>query len=82
MGCCGQQRAALTESGIANRPPDRAGWYPDSATVRIEFKQRQPVMVRGPVTGKAYMFEAASFTQTVDKADAAPLIMSGYFRVG
>ena len=50
------------------------------AVVLLEYLQRSPVRVRGPISGREYEFSAASRTQRVAAADAPALLRSGFFR--
>jgi hypothetical protein len=81
MGCCGQQRAALVR-GNADRSQEQS----ESALARsrsdvpIELTRRRAIVVRGPITGRAYRFHEGAYIQSVDPGDAATLITTGYFR--
>jgi hypothetical protein len=78
MGCCGQQRAELSATlGTAGQ---NGAPVSNGSELKIEFKQRSPMMVRGPSTGRHYQFAPESYAQMVDARDAHALIESGYFR--
>jgi hypothetical protein len=81
MGCCGQQRAALIHDNSAeSRGAGAALTDQIGPSVALEFTRRNNIIVRGPVTGRAYRFHEGSYTQSVDHRDAAALIATGYFR--
>ncbi len=81
MGCCGRQRAALVHGNSAEsqeaavRVTNQLG-----PNVPLEFTRRNNIVVRGPVTGRAYRFHEPAYLQSVDHRDAAALITTGYFR--
>lgn len=87
MGCCGQNRAALsrqfatrsntTPSAIGGSEPTPAIVSPP---VRLHYMQASAILVRGPVTGRIYQFSAAQPDSNVDSRDVAALVRSGLFR--
>ena len=81
MACCGQQRAALVR-GNRGESREAAAAVTDQIgpNVALEFTRRNNIIVRGPVTGRAYRFHEGSYIQSVDHRDAAELITTGYFR--
>jgi hypothetical protein len=81
MGCCGQQRAALSTArrlprDAAARPPrPRVGAGP----VALRFVGNGPVRVRGTASGRVYRFANAGEVQHVDARDAAALLRTRVF---
>jgi hypothetical protein len=93
MGCCGKNRAALTESIAQGIPPlpraplnvqptrVRAQTFaPRSAEVAVRYMERLGVVVHGSVTGRRYAFSATNPVQSVDARDAGAFWHSRYFR--
>jgi hypothetical protein len=80
MGCCGQQRAALVHSNAASREAAAGVTDRNGPNVPLQFTRRNNIVVRGPVTGRAYRFHEPGYEQSVDLRDAAALIATGYFR--
>lgn len=80
MGCCGKSRSQ--HSGALPAPPAQArAWtVPDGAhSVVLRYRERARVLVRGPVTGRAYEFSAGQPTQPVDARDAELLLRTRHF---
>jgi hypothetical protein len=48
--------------------------------VTLEYTERARILVRGPATGRTYEFSAVQRAQTVEAADAPPLLRTGFFR--
>ncbi|HLJ62434.1 MAG TPA: hypothetical protein VKZ50_22180 [bacterium] len=46
----------------------------------LQYQEKSPIAVRGPVTGRAYRFSAAHAVQAVDAGDAEALVRTGFFR--
>jgi hypothetical protein len=81
MGCCGQQRASLIHGNPnGSQEPSESGLARSGSNVQIELTRRRAIVVRGPITGRAYRFHEGAYTQSVDRRDAPTLIMTGYFR--
>jgi hypothetical protein len=93
MGCCGRNRAALTESiapGIPPMPrapldvqPNRVRartFAPLTTEVSVRYLERPGVVVHGPVTGRRYAFSGTNPVQSVDARDAGAFWHSRYFR--
>jgi len=79
MGCCGQKRSALAGNVAVNQAAIGAIPGPGSS-VPVEFTRRTSIIVRGPLTGRAYRFHEGAYVQSMDPRDAASLIATGYFR--
>ena len=47
--------------------------------VQLRYRDRAPVQVRGPVTGRTYVFSAAQPVQTVDAREADGLLRTKMF---
>ena len=90
MSCCGQGRAALRASQAIQTPKTPrvagagiarvAGDAALRAKVPICYLGAAPIVVRGPVTGRAYQFAAGRAVQPVDARDVAGLLKKGIFR--
>jgi len=95
MSCCGRSRANLGVSSAARRPAGAgtaaavvAGGLQLAARLPIEpgamqtlrYVGGRDVTVRGPVTGRTYLFSAAIPTRAVDAQDAMVLLRTAYFR--
>ena len=84
MGCCGQKRTTLanhwvpTPTGKVPRAIDPRGAVASSVAVR--YLAGGPVVVRGPLTGRAYSFSGAGAAQVVDARDAVALLRTRFFR--
>jgi hypothetical protein len=55
------------------------GGAPAPGTVMLHHRHPRAVMVRGPVTGRAYVFSAGEPDQPVDPRDADGLLRTGHF---
>jgi hypothetical protein len=51
-----------------------------SEKVLVEYLERRPAVVPGPVSGRAYAFSALHAVQAVLADDAEALERTGYFR--
>ena len=88
MGCCGQTRS------LASAPPQSAmtvsapaatvasGVAKSSNEVVLRYRQRARILVRGPVTGRPYVFSVDQPTQLVASRDAELLLTTQYFARG
>lgn len=95
MSCCGRARANLGVA-LATRRPVGTGSAPAVVDAGLQLAARAPiepgatqtlryvgaggVTVRGPATGRAYVFSASSPTRAVDAQDAMVLLRTAYFR--
>jgi hypothetical protein len=95
MSCCGRARANLGVA-LAARRPAGAGAMPavvdagvqlaaraalePGATQTLRYVGGRSVTVRGPATGRPYVFSASSPTHAVDAQDAVVLLRTAYFR--
>ena len=86
MGCCGLKRSPLPAALAASpRPaPDAVGHRLAEATaggrgVTLRYRDRSRILVRGPVTGRAYEFSPRQPTPSVDMRDADVLMRTGRF---
>jgi hypothetical protein len=75
-------------SGPAYGPPDPAPGtlrhpaLPGGAAVRtvtLRYRDRAPAQVRGPATGRLYLFSVLQPTQAVDVRDAETLLRTRLF---
>ncbi|HYM68754.1 MAG TPA: hypothetical protein VEZ44_04100 [bacterium] len=46
----------------------------------LQYQEKSPIVVRGPVTGRSYQFSGARAVQAVDAGDAEALLRTGFFR--
>jgi hypothetical protein len=95
MGCCGKNRAALSESTAQKIPPMQripANVRPTIArsktleitrqvttAISVRYLERSSVVVRGAVTGRQYAFSGTSPVQAVDARDANAFLLSSFF---
>ncbi|TVR98543.1 MAG: hypothetical protein EA406_06465 [Rhodospirillales bacterium] len=66
---------AATEAVRAAPPAAGAG-----GTILVRYTEHSPVVVRGTVSGRVYMFSGAAPLQQVDARDASQLLRSRFFR--
>ena len=52
---------------------------PSHGMVTLRYLEKSPVQVRGPVSGRQYVFSASSPIQAVDTRDAAGLLATRFF---
>lgn len=88
MACCGEQRRAtvrnVTPAATENRtpaasPPAVPARSYVGAGVKLRYKERSPVQVRGPGTGTRYEFSGQRPVQVVDRRDVERLLKTGFF---
>lgn len=84
MTCCGQTRsraganpAVMTASVAAGTV--RPGLAKSQGEVVLRYRDRARILVRGPVTGRSYVFSAEQPTQPVASRDAELLLATRYF---
>ena len=53
---------------------------PAESSVRLQYKERSPIQVRGLASGRAYSFSGSLPLQEVDERDAPSLLQTRYFR--
>jgi hypothetical protein len=88
MMCCGRSSGPVT-STIATVAPTtprsaasvipRPGSSGARGDVILQHRYRGRVLVRGPATGRPYVFSAEQATQRVDFRDAEGLLRTGHF---
>ena len=80
--------SAVTSPPNANAQPVMAGrgsmWSSASVAlagrgIQLRYRERAPVRVRGPVTGRTYEFSVAQSVQVVDARDADGLLRTRMF---
>ena len=78
MSCCGERRLALTSSMVRQPPPNP---LPPTrpAQTQVAYKGDSSIVVRGQVTGTAYLFGPRGAALLVDTRDAPALLRSGAF---
>ncbi len=79
MGCCGEKRAreaARYRSVTRDAPAAGAGPGLES---RLRFTGRSAILVRGPVTGRAYVFTKETPEQPVARPDVDALLRTRLF---
>ena len=81
MSCCGKMRLALRGAGQAQRkaPEPAAPTLQDSVLLR--HTGHFSLVVKGLVTGQAYLFGPSGTPLAVDGRDATLLLDSGQFAV-
>ena len=79
MSCCGQKRRALRDPGRLPRTAPEPAAPVLRNPQRLRHLQSYSLLVKGPVTGQAYLFGGRDTLLAVDERDAAPMIASGRF---
>lgn len=91
--CCGQKRDAYRSAESAPSLPLPPVWAPkpaapqtaagapavEPAVVRLRFKERASVRVRGPASGADYVFSGSEPVRAVHASDVEGLLRTGYF---
>lgn len=78
MGCCGRKRSS--SAGVASTVLHTPALGPPSLRdVVLRYREHTRVVVRGPVTGRAYEFSAQQPTRAVESRDAAWLLRTQRF---
>jgi len=86
MGCCGLRSQIPATATAPLRPVAEAftqrprGAPPGSRGVLLTYRERARILVRGPVTGRAYEFSPQLPPPSVEPRDADVLLRSGRFR--
>ena len=78
MSCCGQRRQAQRSAMTRQAPLDQASASLPELTP-IGFRGDHAMVVRGPVTGTAYLFGPFGESLPVDARDARLLLRSEMF---
>ena len=78
MSCCGQGRQALRSSMKRQSPPEPAVASPPQQ-MAIAYRGDRSLLVRGPVTGTAYLFGPTGEPFLMDARDARMLLDTGQF---
>lgn len=79
MSCCGQKREAWRRStvprveAVAPPPP------PQQNPVAVRHLGASSLLVKGSVTGQAYLFAGADSSLLVDERDLGALVATGRF---
>ena len=89
MSCCGLNRilavtpafptGSTAPSGIAGDIPTRTATRAQRGDIPLRYREHARILVRGPVTGRSYVFSATQPTQPVNPHDAVHLLRSRYF---
>lgn len=83
--CCGKKRTTIRMATPAARgissPATTVASTPAPRTA-IRFTENSSVKVKGPATGREYVFSPANPVQNVDPRDARFLVRSRFFRQG
>jgi len=81
MGCCGQKRSQMQSAVPAAPAAPRPAWPapPVERGVMLRYRERGPVLVRGPVTGRSYEFSVERPAQAVEPRDAEVLLRTRHF---
>jgi hypothetical protein len=79
MGCCGRARDAVRQE-YASVTPEAAPARPLQPGAAIRYLGRSPILIRGPLTGRAWTFRPGEPDQLVDPHDAEVLVRTGLFR--
>ena len=86
MGCCGlrQSRPSAAPMALLRPAADAFGQRSRDAPVAargvsLRYRERARILVRGPVSGRAYEFSPQQPTQSVAPGDADVLLRTGRF---
>ena len=74
MACCGRRSATETSDSAIGSP---AGEFP---AIAVRYLGATTVTVRGPMTGRRYVFSLGAAAQPVDARDAPAILRSSLFR--
>jgi hypothetical protein len=55
---------------------------PSPGAVKVRYLEHSPIVVRGPATGRHYVFSGDHPAQLVDRRDADSLLQTRFFRRG
>ena len=95
MGCCGKARANLSVSRAAHAHPLSTSSHSTNplasgmgskaitagaGAMPIRYLGRSDIVVRGPLTGRAYAFSPTDPVHPVDRRDADILLRTSFFR--
>ncbi len=90
MSCCGRTRPVSRErtaaAAIGARqetaisPPSAASATRTPSAVWLRYTGGSSVRMRGPVTGREYVFSDRRLIQRIDAGDAAALVQTRLFR--
>jgi hypothetical protein len=75
---------AAQRSPVATLPPLSKDLRPSGETLaltRLRYEDAAPIRVRGPITGRAYLFSGDAPVQEVDVRDAAVLVTNARLRL-
>lgn len=70
MACCDQKRLTISGKDID-----------DGMALELEYGGGRTVRIRGPVTGKSYVFSGLQRIQRVDPRDALAILRDRHFKV-
>ena len=73
MSCCGQKRTEW----MATENPAQSRLQPAEL---LQYLEHSPIVVHGPVSGRAYAFSGESAIQSVASVDAERLVQTRFFR--
>jgi hypothetical protein len=79
MACCGKARATV-RAEYASVTQGTATAQPKPPGVTIRYLGESTVLIRGPRTGRAYMFYPGESSRDVDPRDAEVLLRMDLFR--
>ncbi len=74
MACCGRRSASETPGSATGSP---AAEFP---AIAVQYLGTATVTVRGPMTGRRYLFSLGAAAQPVDARDAPAILRSSLFR--
>lgn len=82
MSCCGQRRQEMRAAMQRQAPPEPEPLVRPESPIPIVYLGKGSIVVRGPVTGKTYLFASAGEPLLVDERDAPAFLRSAPFAHG
>ena len=79
MSCCGQKRRAFREASQLSRTAPAPSPPVLQGPRQLRHLRGHSLLVKGPVTGQAYLFGGRETLLAVDERDAPSMIASGRF---
>jgi len=81
MSCCGQKREAWRRSTLPSAEAVAPPPPPPQNPVAVRHLGASSLLVKGAVSGQAYLFAGAASSLLVDERDLAALIATGRFAI-
>lgn len=82
MSCCGSKRAQVAGGSLAARTSPSLPQIPSlpaTSEVRVRYMGERGLSLRGPASGRVYVFSALGVTRDVDSRDVEALLRMRWF---